>query len=176
MADPLPRLRAAVSAQAAAAASLPWAATRRWRPETHLAINDGQPVVDLHDLSVALGVEVVERLITASAAEGFGSMLLITGRGKHNADQRSPLREAVIAAVDELRKERPGLTLRAAGPGRIVLVWDSARAADMAVGRLGWAFWAGVLAFVLLATVVAPPLGLVLFLICAAVFFAQRSR
>ena len=48
MADPLPRLRAAVSAQAAAAASLPWAATRRWRPETHLAVNDGQP--HLHEL------------------------------------------------------------------------------------------------------------------------------
>ena len=176
MADPLPQLRAAVSAQAAAAASLPWANTRRWRPETHLAVSDGQPVVDLHDLSVGLGVEVVERLIAASAAQGFGSMLIITGRGKHNADQRSPLREAVIAAVEGLRAERPGLTLRAAGPGRIVIVWDSARAADMAVGRLGWAFWAGVLAFVLLATVVAPPLGLGLFLICAAVFFAQRGR
>lgn len=176
MADPLPRLRAAVSAQADAAAALPWASTRRWRPETHLALADGQPVVDLHDLSVGLGVEVVERLIVASAAEGFGSMLLITGRGKHNADQRSPLREAVIAAVEAQRAQRPELTLRAAGPGRLVLVWDSARAADVAVGRLGWAFWAGVAAFVLLATAVAPPLGLVLFLICAAVFFAQRGR
>lgn len=126
-----------------AARSLPWSAQKPWRCTSHLGVSDGRVLIDLHDLSVGLALDVVERVVEAQPTTG--AVVLITGRGKHTGG-RSKLREAVLADL-----QRRGLRFVPRGPGRVELILDGERARRSAPG-LGLLFWLMV-ALLLLAMV-----------------------
>ncbi|MBN2800198.1 MAG: hypothetical protein JXX28_13750 [Deltaproteobacteria bacterium] len=121
------------------AAELPWAHERRWRAQTHAWVEGGVTVLDLHDLSVKLGLEAVDLALTVEHAAG--GLTLITGRGKHSGG-RSPLREAVLTHLAE-----QGVPHYAARPGRVEVVWDEG-ARSRARGGLGCLFWLTVAALI----------------------------
>jgi hypothetical protein len=110
-------------------------------------VANGLPCVDLHGLSVRLGLQVVQT-VSAGALQ-TGGAVLITGRGNHTGG-RSKLREAVLAHLDEHQ-----IPFRPLGPGRVELILDAerVRAARPGMGLLFWLFvlllLAGVVAAVL---------------------------
>lgn len=114
------------------AARLPWAGERPWRARERATLTHGVLTLDLHDLSVRLALEAVER--ARVAGEDFGGMLMITGRGRHSGGA-SPLRQAVLEQL-QARGEpysQPNL-------GRVEVTWDS-RKLSRARGGLGAIFW-----------------------------------
>lgn len=131
------------------ARSLAWAKERPWRRETHLWVESGLPVVDLHDLDVRLARQLAQDL-DFNELQG-GAICFITGRGKHSVSGRSALREAV-SGVLQARAQEEGWQLRPAGAGRLILVTDGAMAPAHTSGRLSPVFWLGVVAFLALAS------------------------
>ena len=116
-----------------AARSLSWNAERPWTQQSHTWTEQGVPFVDLHDLSIGLALEAVD----IAAHMDLPCVGFITGRGRHNVDGRSRLREAVHDRLDELCAEH-GWTFRGLGPGRCVLVRDASRSPTYATGALPW--------------------------------------
>ncbi len=115
------------------ATSLPWSARRPWRCTTHLGVAGGLPTVDLHDLSVPLALDAVERIVALDL--NCGGVVLITGRGRHTGG-RSRLRDAVLS-----RLHQRGIPATPRGPGRVEVVLDPRRlhAARPGMGLLFWA-------------------------------------
>lgn len=144
----LARLADSLGELEASARGLSWADERPWRRETHLWLEQGLPVVDLHDLDV----KHARRLLQLVDLEGLqgGAICFITGRGRHAISGRSALREAV-SGILAARAAREGWQLRPQGSGRLVLVTDPDRAPAAASGRLGPTFWLAVAAFLALA-------------------------
>ena len=137
------------------ARDLPWGDERPWRASTHLNVEHGLLFIDLHDLSVRLALDAVGLSATdPPAAIGF-----ITGRGKHNPDGQSPLREAVLDRLDAICDANPGWTWRSMGPGSCVLITDAGRAPAYATGALPWPVRLGALAALLLFAIASPLLG-----------------
>lgn len=138
------------------AKGLPWAAERRWRVQSHLWMEGTAPVIDLHDLSVRLAEEAVDRAVQVAPELHAGQLVFVVGVGRNSLGPPR-LGRAVGAALD--RRARPRGWRRAPGPrGRVLLILDEKRAP----GRLGLGLGLGLLAFALLALVFVPPLGVVL--------------
>jgi len=97
-------------------------------------------VIDLHDLSVKLGLAVVEVIAEQGRGLPAGAVTLIPGRGKHTPG-KSTLRDAVRHALMELARDE-GYALFPRGPGRFVIITDPDRAPASATGRPGPLFWA----------------------------------
>ena len=129
------------------AARLPWAKERRWTPKTHLGRANGLPVIDLHDLSVRLALEVIA--IAQGLSLSTGGYILITGRGRHTGGH-SKLRKAVLADLEE-RVDAEGLTFKPLDPGRIEVVCSAERvkSARPGMGLLFWLFVALLIAGIL---------------------------
>ncbi len=117
------------------ARSLPWGKERPWHPDTHMWEEAGLTTIDLHDLSVRLGLEVVDALEELGAELPSGAVMLITGRGKHTMG-RSTLRDAVADALIDAA-QRHGWRVFPRGPARFVLITDEARAPASATGKPG---------------------------------------
>lgn len=99
------------------AAGLPWAKQRRWRVGTHTTWEGGWPVIDLHDLSVKLGIAVLDALEKGDVA----AARLVTGGGRHTGGH-SKLREAILA---EARSR--GWRVSPVGRARLEVVRDEGR-------------------------------------------------
>jgi hypothetical protein len=156
-----------------AATSLAWNAERPWRPQTHLWIEQRVPVVDLHDLSIALALRAVET-IAATPLEG-GAVHLVTGKGRHNVDGRSRLREAVGERLDELAVAQ-GWAVRVPMVGRYTLLTDLDAAPPAAAGRLEPWFWIGLVGFLALACYAAPLAGIPLSVLAVLIWWLSRTR
>ncbi|MCB9761429.1 MAG: hypothetical protein H6739_16420 [Alphaproteobacteria bacterium] len=156
-----------------AARSLSWNRERPWRPESHVWSESGLVVVDLHDLSVRLGVEAVER--AAALAPELAAVVFVTGRGRHSVEGRSRLNDGVTEAVEALCAAR-GWAWRVPRPGRVLLIADPARAPRAATGALGPLFWLGALGFAGLAALASPLLGGLIALAVVAAWWADRRR
>ena len=141
------RLRAGLLDIADRARTLSWNAERPWTPPTHVWGEKGSPVVDLHDLSVKLGVACVDAVLEQADALKSGAVIWVIGRGSHSLGGKSPLRAAVQDRLLEAAEER-GWRLRAGAPGRLVLVLDEGKATAAAGGRLGLVAWGAILLFV----------------------------
>ena len=117
---------------------MPWAKERRWCTTSHVGHQGKRPVIDLHDLSVRLALDVVAILEAEASSLESGCVILITGRGRHTGG-RSVLRDAVLA---RLAKNETTLGWRTVpeGPGRVRIEMDDARARASAPG-LGALFW-----------------------------------
>jgi hypothetical protein len=111
------------------AASLPWARERRWTARTHVRIEGPWLLVDLHDLSVALAIRVLDALETADVP----AFRLVTGSGRHTGG-RSKLRDAVIR---EARSR--GWSVTPLGPARLEVVRDARRSPTG--GPIPWVVW-----------------------------------
>ncbi len=135
----LERLRGALQDVEKRAASLPWAHERQWRAQTHVGKAGNAVLVDLHDLSVKLGLAVVEVVARLGPGLDTGAVVFVTGRGRH-VGGHSVLRDAVTRRLGELGTQK-GWSVRPAGPGRVRLVIDPAAASD----GMGWFFWAFVI-------------------------------
>lgn len=117
------------------ARTLPWHKERAWTVDSHVFVDKQVPTIDLHDLSIKLGVLTVELLTQASGDLQCGAVTLITGRGRHSVDGRSRLREAVGEELAQACDDH-GWSMRQGSPGRWILVLDDAAAPARASGRL----------------------------------------
>ena len=79
MSDDLERLRKALAQVEVASRRLPWAKQSPWKLTTHVWNENDVPTIDLHDLSVRLGRQVIESLDTIEL--DAGALRLITVRG-----------------------------------------------------------------------------------------------
>jgi hypothetical protein len=138
--SPVDELRAALQHIEDRATGLPWAKQRPWTVATHVWDEAGLPVADLHDLSVKLGLAVVETVAELGSDLPAGAVTLIPGRGKHTPG-KATLRDAVRGALMELARAND-YVLFPRGPGRFVLITDAERAPAAATGRPGPLFWA----------------------------------
>ena len=147
----LQRLRGALGPVEALARKQPWDRERPWRASTHVWLEDGVVVVDLHDLKVKPAKAAVDAVVAAAldvAVEG-GAVVFVTGRGKHSSG-RAVLPEVVLRKLAAASRER--LVWRAVPlSGRVVLVTDPSRAPARYRSGLGVVFWLGVAGFVALA-------------------------
>jgi hypothetical protein len=165
----LPRLQRALRPVEREAADLPWADERRWTTSTHVWLEGGLPVVDLHDLGVQAARLAVDCVAREAAEIEAGAVCFVTGVGRRSLGPPK-LGRAVGAALGHVARQR-GWQHGPLSPGRLVLVIDPARAPARATGRLGPLFWLALLAFGLLASVLFPPFAL---LLLAALAFALR--
>lgn len=132
----LPRLRAAVRPVEARADAQPWADERPWRAATHVWLEGGLVVVDLHDLKAGLAREAVERAAAVAGGVTGGAVLFVVGQGRRS--RGGPvLPKQVGAALRDVARAR-GWRAGPAGAGRWALVVDPARAPDHLGGRLSW--------------------------------------
>lgn len=139
MSDDVDRLRQGLHDVARRAKDLPWAKERRWRPGTHVRWEGELATVDLHDLSVRLGLAAVDVVETLGPDLATGAVRIVTGRGNHTGG-RSVLKDGV---VKELRaaSSAAGWGLRQPTAGSLVVVFDASRAPAAASGQLGGLFW-----------------------------------
>lgn len=163
----LARLAQALDGIEQAATTLSWNDERPWKPATHLWVEGLVPVVDLHDLSIKLGLEVVERVVATAADLESGAVHFVTGRGRHTIDGRSRLREAVGEALLEATEEREW-GLREPQAGRITLIVDMDATPAAAKGSLDWWVWAILAIFLALAVYAAPVVGVPLLVLVLA--------
>lgn len=138
------RIQHALSRIERDAKKLPWAKERRWKADTHVWGEDGLPVVDLHDLSVALGRKVTERVIKLTI--GTGAVSFVTGQGKNSVgppQMKGAVSSILMKAVDK----NEGWSFRPDGPGRYVLIIDPDKAPRVAQTSLPVGFWLLIAAF-----------------------------
>ncbi len=119
-----------------------WDDERPWRISTHLWVEEGLVVIDLHDLG-AKGAKKLLRAVLAhvqAAGMASGALAFVTGRGRHSVG--SPvLRELVGRRLHDVIEARSDWSMHVIGAGRICLVTDARRAPRRATNTLGWGFW-----------------------------------
>ena len=132
------RIQKALSRVERDARKQPWAKERHWKTETHVWVEDGLAVVDLHDLSVSLGKKATERVIKLTISAGAVSF--ITGQGKNSigpGQMKGATASILMKAVDR----NPGWGFRPDGPGRYILITDPEKAPRVAQTSLPGGFW-----------------------------------
>lgn len=120
------------------ARKLAWSDERPWRVESHVWSEDGFPVVDLHDLSVKLGMRCVNQVLKNPPSTG--AICFITGVGRHSVTTPQ-LPQAVQGKLASAQADHPQWMVRMGGPGRIVLVTDPEQAPHAALSSLPKGFW-----------------------------------
>jgi hypothetical protein len=172
--DPdLIRLRERLRPVEDGAAELPWARERPWKGTTHTWIEQDLLVVDLHDLDVATSRQVLQAVEAEAPHLTSGAVAFVTGRGRHSLGP-GVLHEVMRRELALLR-HRHGWGHVPGGPGRQILVLDASRAPARVTGRLPWAFWVGMAAFLVLTTLALPPLGIALaVLVLAGILWVRR--
>ncbi len=140
----LKRLSAALAKLERSSRDLAWAEERPWRRKSHLWLEGDLVVVDLHDLDVKHAKRLVDQVPFDKLQSG--AICFITGRGRHSVSGKSAIRNAISGILGGIARRR-GWRLSPAGPGRLHLVLDEARAPAAASGQLGPLFWIGVLGF-----------------------------
>lgn len=170
----LERVQSVLADVEADAASLPWYAERPWTLATHTGWDRGAVVLDLHDLSTALALRVVERVGGLARSLDGAAAVFVTGRGRHSISGRSALRSAVRASLVRLAGAS-GWEVHVLGPARLALVVDRSRAPAHVTGRLGWGCGLGVAAFVALSAWAFPPSAVVLVPLAVAGWWFLRE-
>ena len=130
--------------------TLKWASERPWNRQSHVWLESGLPVVDLHDLNMRLARKAVRATLEVADELRCGAVCFVTGRGRHSMGP--PALKGMVAA--ELRRaceENPEWSQRAGHAGRWMWIIDPKRAPRVATGQLGPAFWIGILLFIALS-------------------------
>jgi hypothetical protein len=146
--DDLALLRNLLAEISIDAKRLPWAATQPWKESTHIWMEKGLPVVDLHDLNAKLAKRVVRKTLRKAGDLEAGALCIITGIGRNSIGEAT-LRNISIDIIGKAASEN-GWGFHPMGPGRLVLVVDEERAPPSATGRLSKTFMFWVYVFILL--------------------------
>ena len=126
----------------ALARSQRWDDERPWRVDTHLWVEDGLVVLDLHDLG-AKGAKKLMRAVLDEVGKQemtSGALAFVTGRGRHSSGG-PVLRELVGRRLHDAIQDREAWSMHVIGAGRICLVTDPKRAPRKATNSLGLGFW-----------------------------------
>lgn len=125
-----------------------WDAERPWRTDTHLWIEDGLLVVDLHDLG-AKGTKALLRIAVALAHKpglDGGAICFVTGRGRRSRG-KPVLGELVGRRLLSAANDVAAWSVHPLGAGRVALVTDPDKAPARARNQLGIGFWLMVVGF-----------------------------
>ncbi len=126
------------------AKQLPWADRDCWTFKTHLWIDDNVLFVDLHDLSVPLARQVVQKSLKAKIAKHVAAVCLITGQGKNSADGPKILPVAMDIAQTQANKRGWKVHTQ---PGRVYVVCDPEHAPVAVTNQLSRTMVWGIYAF-----------------------------
>jgi len=151
--DDVTRLREALKPVEKAAKGLPWAKKRPWTVQTHVGIDRGVPIVDLHDLGTRTAEAVCDTVIREADALETGACFLITGVGRHSTG-KAVLPSVVRTRMGAACQER-GWSLRIPRAGRFTVLIDPSKAPAAATGALGWVTWGWLLFVAAAAALVA---------------------
>jgi len=158
--DDVARLRAALRAVEAGAKTQPWDRQRPWRVATHVGWHGEVPLVDLHDLKVKHAKAAVRTALDTfdphEGSPGAGAVVFVTGRGRHSLRHDAPVKQAVHGALAKACIDRTGWSLRQPGPGRVVWIYDRARAPSAVTGGGGgwlWLWFVGIAAAAVIGVV-----------------------
>ena len=131
------------------AQTLRWAEERPWRCQSHVWLEDGLPVVDLHDLDMKTARAAVRSTLKVAPDLRCGAICYVTGRGRHSVGP--PALRGMVAS--EMRKAcaKEDWSHRPGHAGRWMLIVDPSRSPRVATGGLGPAFWTMLILFACLA-------------------------
>lgn len=121
-----------------AARSQAWAKQRPWTSATHVAVEQGVVVVDLHDLSAKLARKAV-RAVVGLGPPPEGARVFVVGQGRHSLG-RGVLGKVVRNELGRVVRDEAGWTVRMAGPGRVAWITDRRRAPKELTGGGGLGF------------------------------------
>ncbi len=121
----LERLSDSLQAVEEDARTLRWAQERPWRRESHLWMETGMVVIDLHDLNASLSKRVVSAVAELGESLECGGALFVTGRGRHSVGV-PVLGQVVAGKLGHYERER-GWRYRDVGGGRMLMVVDEGR-------------------------------------------------
>ena len=109
----------------AAARTLRWADERPWTVRTHLRVEDGVVVIDLHDLNARLAKQALDVLIPLASSADAGAVVVVTGRGLHSRGG-SVLPQLAHKRMLAAARDR-GWRVTVPRAGRIALIADESR-------------------------------------------------
>lgn len=107
------------------ARTLRWADERPWTVRTHLRVEDGVVVLDLHDLNARLAKQALDALIPLAETAESGAVVVVTGRGLHSRGG-SVLPQLAHKRLLAAARHR-GWRVTIPRAGRIALVADESR-------------------------------------------------
>jgi hypothetical protein len=142
------RLRSALLPVEAGAREQVWDEKRPWRVRSHVGVEDGRPVVDLHDLKARNARVALDGLLSVAAELESRSVLVVTGRGAHSMGP-AVLRQLAGDRLAAAASRTDGWSLHPQGSGAWVL------STDPDANPSGRANWFLVLFFLLLALALA---------------------
>lgn len=116
-----------------------WDRERPWRASTHIWVEDGLLVVDLHDLGARAAKEAVRGALDLAHTHGLdgGAVCFVTGRGKHSRGQ-PVMGNLVGRRLYDAATDHPDWKVHILRAGRIALVTNPTRAPVQAQNKLGW--------------------------------------
>jgi len=125
---------------------LSWSKERPWRTDSHVVVEDGVPVVNLHDLGQQLALESVRKVLQSTGSLQAGAVIFVTGSGQHSLGGQAVLKPAVQDALLSAASGTDWQVLRN-GPARFALVYDAEKAPGSVQGALGPGFWVAAILF-----------------------------
>ncbi|MBX2804217.1 MAG: hypothetical protein KTR31_41535 [Myxococcales bacterium] len=140
MSQELSRFRAALSPIQTAAKGQPWAKERPWRTKTHVVLEEGVMVVDLHDLKANLARKAVAAVVGSGPSKA-GAVVFVVGRGRRSVGPGGVLGKVVRSELGAACKSASGWSVRPVGPARIAWITDWNKAPASVVGGGGWGMW-----------------------------------
>ncbi len=119
-----------------------WDEERPWRLHSHLWLEDGLLVVDLHDLGAKGSKALVRIAIATARAPGLdsGAVCFVTGRGRRSRG-KPVLGQLVGKHLMDAADDEDAWSVHPLGAGRVALVTDPSKAPARASNRLGLGFW-----------------------------------
>ena len=148
MSDVLEELQRELEDVAIDARSLPWYEENPWKTSTHVWVEEGMPVIDLHATNVKITQKILKHSIRLAEKKNFSCLCFITGVGRNSIGEAT-LKNVVLKQLGEIALEKEW-GFHPLGPGRFVVIIDSEQAPRIATGKLSNIFWSGVILFVLL--------------------------
>ena len=117
------RLRAALGPVEAAAREQVWDDRRPWRLRTHVGVEDGRPLLDLHDLKARNARLALDLLLAEAAELQTRAVLVVTGRGAHSVGP-AVLRQLAGDRLAAAASRTEGWSVHPQGSGAWVLSTD----------------------------------------------------
>ena len=120
------------------ATKLPWANEKLWTAKTHIWNESDEfgsmLVVDLHDLSLLLAGDVINKIFSMQANLDVGCLCFITGVGQHSAT--GPQIRPMAIELCENQADQHHWQISVGHPGRVYVIIDPERTPSIVIPRL----------------------------------------